>query len=178
MPNYDSKLVFILTATSGNDVTYTYTGQSSVETVTSGSRSWKQIMFTTSGTLSLDATQVENGITADIWVRGAGGGGSAEATGKKGYDVSEAGVRLDSATVAITIGTGGQAGTTRGRVGGGSSWGTLLQAPGGSAGGSAVTNNGGTLEKVFGLTEDTTHGKGGEKNAAGANGCAWLRIAI
>ena len=87
-------------------------------------------------------------------------------------------MRLDSATVAITIGTGGQAGTTRGRVGGGSSWGTLLQAPGGSAGGSAVTNNGGTLEKVFGLTEDTTHGKGGEKNAAGANGCVWLRIAI
>ena len=178
MPNYDSKLVFILTATSGNDVTYTYTGQSSVETVTSGSRSWKQIMFTTSGTLSLDATQVENGITADIWVRGGGGGGSAEAAGKNGYDVSEAGVRLDSATIAITIGTGGQAGTTRGRAGGGSSWGTLLQAPGGSAGGSAVTNNGGTLEKVFGLTEDTTHGKGGEKNAAGANGCAWLRIAI
>ena len=56
--------------------------------------------------------------------------------------------------------------------------GHVITTPGGSAGGSAVTNHGGTLEKVFGLTEDITHGKGGEKNAAGANGCAWLRIAM
>lgn len=178
MPKYDSKIIFVLTATSGNDVTYTYTGQSSVSTITSGNRSWKQIQFTTSGTLTLDATQIEDGIVADIWARGAGGGGSADAIGKNGYDVSDTGVRLDSATVAITVGAGGETGASRGRVGGGSSWGTLLQAPGGSGGSSAVSNNGGSLQKVFGLTEDETHGKGGDKNTAGADGCVWVRIAI
>lgn len=178
MPNYDSKIVFILTATSGTDLTYSYTGKSTVSTVTSGNRSWKQIAFTSSGVLTLDSTQVENGITADIWVRGGGGGGSSSAAGKNGYDSSETGVQLDSSTVTITIGTGGASGTERGRTGGGSSWGTLVQAAGGAGGGSAVTNNGGTLKDIFGLTADTTSGAGGTAGSAGADGCVWLRVAI
>lgn len=177
MPHYNSKIVFDLTATAGNALSYTYTGNSEATTLTSGNRSWTVIKLTSTGELTIDPAQIENGVTADIWVRGAGGGGSNAAPGKNGYDVSEMGVRLDSASVAITVGQGGAAGTTRGRAGGGSSWGTLLQAPGGSGGGSSVSNQGGSLDNVFGLITDVTDGSGGAISAAGSNGAVWVRIA-
>ena len=178
MPTCDSKVVFYLTATSGTDFTYSYTGTNSVSTVTSGTKTWKVIKFSTGGVLTMDSTQIENGILADIWVRGAGGGANASTTGVNGYDVNESNIALSTATVTITVGTGGIYGASRGKMGGTSSWGTLVQAAGGSAAGSAVSNSGGSLSDIFGLISDTTTGAGGAIGAAGSDGAVWLRIAI
>jgi hypothetical protein len=178
MPGYNSRLVFVLTATSGDDFSYTYTGTSSASTITSGDRSWKLIKFSTSGVLTIDSDQIDAGIVADIWARGAGGGASSSAAGTNGYDVSETAVQLNASSVTITIGEGGTYGATRGRAGGTTSWGTFVQAPGGSGGSSAVSNLGGDLDDIFGLVENSTDGAGGTIGNAGSNGAVWLRIAI
>ena len=177
MPRYNSRLVFILTAISGDDLDYTYTGASTSSSVVDGSRAWKVIKFTSSGVLTINPDQIEKGISADIWARGAGGGASAAAGAVHGYDISEADVVLDTSVVTITVGSGGIYGADRGRAGSSSSWGTLLNAPGGAGAGSVVSNLGGKLEKIFGLVEDTTTGKGGTVGAAGNDGAVWLRIA-
>lgn len=175
MPNYDSKINFVLTTITGTNLTYSYSGDSTESTITEGSHSWKVIKFTTSGTLTLDEAQVKSGITVDVFVRGAGGGSSAEAAGSNGYTISENSAEIDSTTVEITIGEGGAYDEDRGRAGGVSSWGALLQAPGGSGAGS-IAGKGGTLSNIFGLLEDMQTGAGGTIGNDGADGAVWIRI--
>jgi hypothetical protein len=70
---------------------------------------------------------------------GAGGGGAAGTPGMGTYAVTPG----DS--IAITVGTGGAAGTAagvHGAAGGTSSFGSLLTAPGGGGGGSTASGNG------------------------------------
>lgn len=175
MPKYDSKITFIFTAVTGTNLTYSYTGTSSVITQTEGSHSWTILKFTTSGTLTLNAAQIESGITVDIHARGAGGGANDTSPGLNGYDASEASIKLSSTTVDITVGAGGAYSSSRGSSGGASSWGTLVQAPGGpGAGYSAGT--GGSLESLFGILT-STYGTGGAIGNAGLQGAVYLRIA-
>ena len=176
MPNYDSKITFVLTTITGNNLTYSYDGTCSESTLTEGSHSWKVIKFTTSGTLTLNEAQVKSGVVVDVFVRGAGGGSSAEAAGANGYQVFENSVDINSTSIAITVGDGGAYDEDRGRTGGVSSWGALVQAPGGSGAGSA-SGKGGNLGDIFGLIEDTQTGAGGTVGNAGANGAVWIRIA-
>lgn len=182
MPTFDSQLVFMLTATNGADVTITYTG-SYTELTDSGQayktidgRKYRVFKFTTSGNLTFNSTQLLNGILGDIHCRGGGGGGSSESAGSNGYDSFISNVDLENVT--ITIGSGGSSTTTRGYRGDGSSFGTLVVAPGGAGAVGNTKGNGGSLQNIFGSLTDTTGGAGGAVSSSGSNGVCYLRIAI
>ena len=183
MPDFDSRIVFSFTPTSGSDVSFTYTGE--YEEITDGSlgykimngSKYKLIKFTSSGTLTFDSTQLSAGIVGDIHCRGGGGSANATTAGSNGYDSFEKDVQLQD--VEVVVGTGGEYSDTKGKRGLASSFGTLVQAPGGGQAVGDSSGQGGTLSKIFGSDySDTTTGKGGAVGNAGSSGAVWMRIAI
>lgn len=177
MPKYDSTINFVLSGINGADLIFTYSGTSSISTLTEGSRSWKVVTLSTSGILEFDADQVANGIILDIHARGAGGGSNSTASGLNGYDVSVNSVYIDYPSITINVLDGGVYNSDRGRFGSESSWGGYtVYAPGGPGAGNN-SGNGGQLQNIFGLIENTTYGSGGSIGNAGTKGAVWFRIA-
>lgn len=175
MPEYESDIVFQLSATAGNDFSFTYTGSYTDTTLAIDGVTYRLLTFTSSGTFTPNATQITNGVLADVWVRGAGGGGNSSSKGKNGYDESEYAVKLTSG--AITIGSGGAAGTQAGSNGGSTSVGSSISVAGGYGATSYNSSSEGSLSPVFGSITNTTNGAGGAINASGNSGICYIRIA-
>lgn len=176
MPAYDAKIVISLTAVAGDEFTYSYTGAHESTDVEIDGISYKLIKLSSSGKITLDKEQIDKGIVCDVWARGAGAGGNAQAKGGNGYEASEYGLPLTDEVIEVEIGTGGATTATKGRIGGTTYFGDSVAAPGGTGANGSAEGTGGTLKNLFGSIEEKTVGIGGDKNAAGTDGAVWLRI--
>nr|DAQ86956.1 MAG TPA: tail protein [Caudoviricetes sp.] len=183
MPDYDSRIVFTLSLVSGADVTITYTGtyeeikDTGLDYKVMNGIKYRLWKFATSGNLSFSDTLVEKGMVGDVHCRGAGGGSSDAAAGSNGYDMCEKSLHLEN--TSIVVGTGGAYSSSKGKRGGVSSFGTDIEAPGGSPATGSASGTGGTLNNPFGSDyADSATGLGGAIASSGANGAVWLRIAI
>lgn len=109
--------------------------------------------------------------------RGAGGGSSSSANGGNGYDAYVSGIQINNAN--IVVGTGGAYGADKGKRGGISSFGTVLEAPGGSPATGTANAQSSSPTNPFGSDySDTSTGLGGVIAQNGSNGAVWLRIAV
>ena len=176
MPDYDAKIVISLTAVSGNELIYDYTGAHESTDVNIDGISYKLIKLSTSGDFTLDQNQIDKCITCDVWARGAGAGGNSQAKGGNGYEASEYGLPLTSESITVEIGSGGATTSTKGRTGGTTYFGDVLAAPGGTGASGSADGTGGILKNLFGSIEEKSVGLGGDANTAGNAGAVWLRI--
>lgn len=183
MPSYDSRVVFTLSLVNGADVSFTYTG--TYEEIKDAGLSYKVMdgiryrlwKFTSSGSLTFSEALLDNGIVGDVHCRGAGGGSSSSANGGNGYDAYVSGIQINNAN--IVVGTGGAYGADKGKRGGISSFGTVLEAPGGSPATGTANAQSSSPTNPFGSDySDTSTGLGGVIAQNGSNGAVWLRIAV